>query len=316
MAKDSYGSSGGSVWKKVFLVSGLGCAVLVLVGSVLMGLGVFRMATCCVEHGEKQEYLRESGYDFANAVHNGRWDQAHGMLSPSAKEQWSVGDFQQAFVPYEFDRRPPLTVGRISQNSVDGHTEWRMTVTFAGPRDSEAVDVRLVVHDDDIDVEAGSGALGIASWEISRLPRDLATTPQGESVLNFHRALKGQDFAAARTRVEMWADWRGDSVAEFAATVEPVANALQGSSREEVYGIYPEEPGRVRVKVRFVGGDGQTYFVDYYVQGFLHGIDGIGEIRLAHDDRWGDEEVQPLQGDDGGEVQPLEMPEEIDPIVD
>ena len=310
-----HGGGGTSVWKKVLLITGLGCAVLVLVGGLLMGLGVFRVATCCIEHGEKQEYLRSASYEFAEALHREDYDRAFGMLDEREREQISLHDFRAEFEELGLDERPPLPVEMARHIDREERNEWRVDVDFAAPRSSEVIRLSLTIDDDHVDVDADASHLGIRDWEVTRTTRVISQVSYAEAAMRFQRLIRQRDYDAARFMVPHGHEWRGQSSEEFAEAVQPLADALATVTHEEVYGLYPEDNHRLRVQLLVTDVDGDHYFIDYYVGRFMHGIDSVSELRPAHDVEPLEEE-QPGQPEEQRELVPLDMPDDVKPIGD
>lgn len=276
------GSGGGSMWKKALLISGLGCAVLVLVGALLMSLGVFRVVTCCVDHGEKQSYLRAAAFEFGEAVHEGDYDRAYGMLDGSKRADVTVEQMGAEFDALGLREKPPMPVDTAHQTDRDGEHFWRLEIDFAAPRGEDVVRLKLRVEDATIDVDREPSQVAIADWEVEQRTRTLTDDPYAEAALDFHRRLRGSDFEGARRQVAMGADWRGGDASAFAGQMEPLVEELAAMQSEEVYGLYTEDNQRVRVELLLTDGDGGMFFIDYYVQRFLHSISGVSEVRPAH----------------------------------
>ncbi len=303
----SGGQGGGSIWKKLFLITGLGCAVLVLVGALLMGLGVFRVATCCIEHGEKQEYMRTATYEFAQSLHGGDYDGAYEMLHESTQQRVTKPEFISEFEELSLADTPPLPVYGIHHTDREDENRWRASVDFAEPRSAEVIALTVHVQDSSIDPEAGSAGLDVDEWEIEHRVRDIEHDRYSEAAMNFHRILRQRNFEGARFRVSRNAGWRGASVEQFAEEMEPLVTELEAMQRAEVYGLYPEDIHRVRVEVLLSDAAGETYFIDYYVEAFVQGINSISEIRPAYD-----VEPRSTPQDDDPPVELFDEPDEAD----
>lgn len=260
------GAGGDSPWKKLLMVTGLGCAVLVLVGGLLLGLGVFRVATCCADHGEKQNYLRTIGYQFGEALQNGDYAGAYGMLHESKRKDLSQQAFREAFEHHDLQRRKAFPVAEARHIQTGGDNRWGIKIPFAEPRSSEVVTVTVFAEDPHLDLEEWSAQNVFSHWEIGIHRRELVADEYSDGAMRFHGFLQAREFEGARFLISRRGPLRDLDSDARGERLEELADALESTRLEGIYGLYPEPGGdSVRVKVVVSGPDEELYFLDYVI---------------------------------------------------
>ncbi len=281
---DMGGPGASSPWKKFFMISGLGCAVLVLVGALFMGLGVFQIATCCADHGEKQNYLRSVGHRFGDAIQNGDYAGAYEMVHESKRETVGFEEFRQEFERYELEHRPPFPASETKHFQTGEQNRWRVQIPFAEPRSEEVVRVSLFVDDDHIDTEAWSPKNIFGEWEITTDQRPLADSDYADGAVRFYGFLRAREFDAARFLISRRGPLRERDQSELTEYLESLATDLDAIRGEEIYGLSPGEDGdTVRVTMLLTADDGAQYFQDYVITARSYMTRDVSQLRPTAD---------------------------------
>lgn len=336
---DGAGGSGGSSWSKVLKITGIGCAILVLVGALLTGLGVFKAATCCSQFEDLAAHAEEVqvvGHEFATAVHAGNFEEAYGYLSESARQEISKEEFTAEFEQWQ----PMLTASKpfpmrldvdieddedVDWSELTSFDRWAVSTYFSEPRSEEVLELDFIVATEQQDDETATH--GVDSWNVEQRQRRLSQDVYGQTALQFHDRIDRKNFADARNMIDSEITWSEDG-AGLRDGVEDLADQLPPRTSVDVYGLYPEDDAQlVSVRLLLTDADDNTYFVDYVVtwEETIYAISELQSVDLepeavddsddadnADDDDDDDDDEAAGEGDDQQEAEDADDSDDAD----
>lgn len=285
-----------STFPKWLKITGIGCAVICLVVTVLMALGVFQAVSCCTDTHRAGIQAQSTGFEFANALHDGDYDAAYELLAESKKEETSRAEFEQAFAPHEsmWTARGPYPVryephveGRENQEPQLGdlndlQRRWRVGTAFAAEDGSEALNLQLAIEFDEDGGEELSG--GITDWEIQSASWNPAETVYGQTALRFHERLERRNFTDARLRLAPDSELGGMQEEAFVEELRPVFERFDEMEDVRVHSLHSiGDPNALRVEMRMTDAEGGVYAVDYVVDwgDLVHDVSEVRRIGSA-----------------------------------
>ena len=263
--------------KKALKIGGIGCGVLLLVGGLLVGLGVFRMATCCSDLedlGETAEQAQLLGQDFADSLHTGDWNTAYSMLEDGAREEKSVEEFSaqleqwrphlQASPPFPIRLDLDIDEEEFDWSAIGDFNHWVVTTHFAAPRAEEILELRFIARPNRVDDETFE--MAVIDWELRLLTRSLDSDPYARTARRFHDRIRRGEVASARGMIAMDADQVMDAGESTTAHIQTLVDQLANIDSSRVYALYPEDhPDVARVRMLLRDHAGDEYFMDYAV---------------------------------------------------
>lgn len=288
---DGGGAGGGTSWGKVFKIAGIGCGVLVLLGGLLVGLGVFRIATCCSDFedlAKTADATQQMGHDFATALHEGDYDGAYDFVDDQVRDQVSREEFEEEFEQWrphlEASRPFPLRLDLdIADEDVDlsvfsDINSWKVTTHFAEPASEEVLELRFVASAEEGDDEGVEHS--VVAWEATLKHRSLETDPYAQTARRLYDRLRRGDLDNARALVSPEAAmFDGDQ--KLQDRLEALSEELRRFDRAHIYGLYPEDdPGLIRVRLILDREAGTPSFVDFLVD-WREMIAGVTQIEEA-----------------------------------
>lgn len=304
-----------SSWPKWLKITGIGCAVLLLVGALLAALGVFQVVSCCTDTHEAGLKAQTEGFEFVTALHEGDFEGAYALLGDEARSEASQTEFEAEFEPYrqlmEANRPLPVRyepyVGEGRQDEVQigelGQLQrrWHVVSGFAEPGADRALEIRLIVDfgADGIDDTPGN----VASWEVTPVQWDAAETIYGQTAIQFHERLERKNFEDARRMLAPPSDLHELSRDAFVEQLRPTFEQFDGMRNVRVTGLWGiDDPGAVRAEVQMVDGDDVRWAVDYVVdwRGWVYEVGEVRRVGAAEDrDDARDDEPEEAPDDDG-----------------
>lgn len=293
--RNSGSKTSGSSWPKWLLGIGVGCAVVCLVGAVLVGVGVFKSVSCCFEHTQANSAVRTETFEFATLMHYEDYDGAYEMLAASRQSKLSREEFEDQLEPYRDDLadRSPFPVDSTSQVGDEGLWEtssrWRGTVQFVPRGSAEAVEMEVVLNVTERDT--GGYAAEIVDWQMSRTSFDRAETRYARTALRFHRQLTQGDFDAARGMLPVGSEYSMGEQSQqapdaFAEVMEPTVRRLDEMETVFVYALHPMgDPDKIRVELRMTDALEATYSMDFIVsKGRVYDVSGVRRVAPGSED--------------------------------
>lgn len=312
----------GSSLPKWLKITGIGCAAILLVGGLLVGLGVFRVAACCSEFGElaeRAEQVQSEGHEFATELHRGEYERAYERLDDSTRESLGFEAFVSSFEEYRpgLDASRPFPI-RLDIDEADFDlseagdlNRWYLTTHFGEPQFEELLKLQFVAETRHLGEE--ETVVEIVDWGLEYRTESFAESRYAETAVRFHDRLARKDFENAYRMVVPEIQLATQGREAFVDEMEPVADGLAQFEEREVYGLFPDD-GVETIVVRLLGRDaeGETYFVDYLVN-WQDQIYEVSEIEPADVEVDGDDE--PETGDveeSEGDGQDVEEDEPVD----
>ena len=250
--------SGKSKWGLALKITGLGCAVLILVGGILSGLGVFKAVSCCSEVMELAEVgnlASEQGYHFARALHEGDQAGAEALVDPSRRDL-----LEEAFRTYgeELGQSLPFPVEyavdpALEREGLREFSRWYVETLFAGAQAEEGLGLRIEVEarreNEEVEVR-------ITNWRFSRESRDLTDNVWTRRVRNFGEQVRRErGLNEIRFLVHFEGPLGNLSEEEFQERVRPLREVTM-ETRPRVHSILPVGPFAVEVIERYETLDG------------------------------------------------------------
>lgn len=314
-------TQGGSPWKKVLLAGGIGCAVLLLAGALLIGLGVFRLGACISAETDQQHVgqgLQLQVHEFGEALHRRDYDRAFEMVDESRREEMTRQEFADQFDEYRdyLDQSSPFPIDHTRDRKDGGMcdagdpaewNDWFLNTYFAGPQSDEALELHLTVQGRMVGEENIEGR--IVDWDtrIDRRPMD--EDDYAWVARDFHRELRRGNYREAQAMASMFGELERIDRDEFTRQIRPLISRLEEADESRVYGLYPKNHVDV-MKVRFLlEGPEENYFVDYLVDRRKQ-IYGIGDIEPA--DTVPNDEESGEETEDGDYEEPEAMDVDIE----
>lgn len=256
-------------WLKI---GGIGCAVLVLVGGLLLVLAVYQGVTCCGDFAAAFEEVQVESHQAAAALHLGDYERFHDRLDESVRQDVSPADLEAEFGEYRpyldasepFPIRIDIDPDEFDAMNVAGGEQFRVHTHFAQPRYEDRLRLSLVVETREAQAEDKDVEVRILDWETAIEEVHFSASEYAQSAERFYNRLQRQDFNSAHQMVARMGggELAGMTGEEFAAEMQPVAERLSGMDRAEVQGVYPGEYlETVTVRMLVVEAD-QPYFFD------------------------------------------------------
>lgn len=274
------GSAGDNSWPKWLKISGIGCAVLLLVGGILLALAVFRTAACCSEFGEFAEVLEEvqvETHSSAAALHVGDYQQFYDDLDPAVQETVSVADIEAEFEEFRtyldasqpFPIRVDLDQEEFDLMNVGEMDQFEVLTHFGEPQYRERLQVRLFVEAtmEETDGDEPAVDLRIIDWEAFVEEADFAESRYAQTAQRFHDRIERGDFQNAHHMLVPGLDegLAALNQEEFSAEMEAISERLAAMDRADIQGVYPHDyVDTITVRMLLVD-DGEPYFIDYLV---------------------------------------------------
>lgn len=311
---------GGSPWKKVLLIGGIGCGVLLLVGGLLVGLGVFQIGNWCSGVCAELEAMDElgseaqmRGHEFALALHHGDYDRAYGMVDESTQQETSLEEFSAEFGEYAdyLALSAPFPIHRELDEEVDwdgemGTTQWRVWTQFSAPQGDE----RLVLAWTSELERHGDGTVdhSIVDWSLEVEPWAFDDDDYAWAAKNFHRALEREHYREAQDMLSIYSDLDAFNKEGFVSDMEGLVSVLGEAEETRLYGLYPENHVDVMVVRYLLIGDGTRHFLDYHVDRH-HEIYDVGDVESAEEVS---DEVEAVVDDDTEDVDDEPVDDELE----
>ena len=276
-----------SSWPKWLKITGIGCAALLLVGGLLVGLGVFRVAACCSEFGdlaETAEQVQIEGHEFALELHEGDFEGAYQRLDESVRDEVDVETFEASFDEYRselaasrpFPMRLDIDEQDFDVTQVGDLDRWYLTTQFAEPRYDELLELQFVVETRRIGEE--ETAVNVLDWEFQRRAEEFSRSRYAETARRFQDRLMRGDLEQAHRMVSPEVEFAAQGVEAFSEEVRPLSQRLSEFERVEVYGLYPHDGVEsIVVRMLLVDEAGETHAVDYVVN-WRSNIQAVSEI--------------------------------------
>lgn len=259
------------------MISGLGCAVLMLVGALLVGLGVFRVGAFCSAAGEHEQVgqdLQLHAYEFGDALHRGDYRRAYGMLDESTQDTISEDEFVDEVSEYEslLAASPPFPVAREQEHLESGVCDagdpsevsrWRLSTQFAGPKAEEILQMELTSEGRNVDGEIKDQR--VVEWQFRKDTRDVEDDGYVWSAIRFHRALNRGDYREAQRVLSVHSELDRFDRDLLAEQVSPITVGIDDTDDFRFGGVYPERHVDVLTVRMILEGDDEDLYVDYKV---------------------------------------------------
>ena len=282
---------GGSNWSTVLKVAGIGCAVLLLVGGVLAGFGVFKAATCCSQFADLamvSQDARELGYDFAEALHEQEYERAYQFLDDEARQRMSLEEFRAevgeyselltASKPYPVIVHMEEDAGGI--DSMAQFSRWRLTTRFADPRSERSLELHFQaeykVDPEDQEVMSRS----ITDWELSPRTRILEEDPSAQAAKRFYDRIRQERYADAIRLVTLFGPMRDEGEEELEKRLRTIYEET-GGERAKVVAVYPHDREMIGVQLLVERSDGTGRTVEVLVTAMNHQVLEGAPVRAA-----------------------------------
>lgn len=262
------GEGGQSKWGLALKIGGIGCAVVVLLGAILGGFGVFQAVSCCSDLAEVAEVgnqASEWSYEFALALHENDIDEAKGFVRGDLRDRFAseigeyIPDFQRG-VPFPVEFRP---IDDSSLDAIRTASLWQMSTLYFGHTEEEGVEFNFQVEAQRLEESALS--FEVVSWEVRRRSRVLRDSRWAQGATSFNsRILQGRE---ENLRLIMAAESPMIALSdeELRQKLDPL-RAVVDEARAEVYSITPAGPHVAEVVLRFESlRDRQVREVGYLV---------------------------------------------------
>lgn len=282
---------GGSNWSTVLKVTGIGCAVLLLVGGVLAGFGVFKAATCCSQFADLamvSQDARELGYDFAEALHEQEYERAYQFLDDETRQRVSLEEFRAEVGEYSelLTASKPYPVIVHMEEDAGGmdtlaqFSRWRLTTRFADPRSERSLELHFQaeykVDPEDQEVMSRS----ITDWELSPRTRILEEDPSAQAAKRFYDRIRQERYADAIRLVTLFGPMRDDGEEELEKRLRTIYEET-GGERAKVVAVYPHDREMIGVQMLVERSDGTGRTVEVLVTAMNHQVFEVAPVRAA-----------------------------------
>ena len=319
MGNDKPKTHGGgkNTWSTILKIGGVGCAIVLLVGGILLGLGVFRAATCCSEFEELSRVSQEvqaEGHAFAMALHEGEEARAYDKLDDRLKGQVDSDAFAaqvEAWREVLDESRPfPMRLD-VDQEDIDfgdigGFDQWHLTTHFGAPdaeRLGELTMLMTSTRDDDGEIE-----VEVSHWEMESVQRALRDDPYMSLALRFDDHIRRGEYEMARRLLSGQGDWAQLEGEEFERRVAELKEIGPGADERQAMGLIPQDhPDWIVARIGYVYEDEEDSYYDFTVgwRGNVLEFNGPYHWRER-----GEEESTTF--DDEPDVDPDELEDEFD----
>ena len=259
---------GGSKWSTALTVTGIGCVVMLLLGSLLSTYVSYhstkRMFGCfnqVVLSAQISPRAKELGYDFAESLHEQDFDRAYGYLGDDLRDKISRDEFESEFddlsIGFASSRPFPVyDVRSLESGERDGTTLRRRSITtkFVGPRSDAVLILNAVVEisvDEDDEIVDGR----IIDWDTAPHTRALEEDPAAKVAIDFYDKVRRGRVNHAIQVVAGKSPLRGGSNNEVdRSRVVDLTLGDSGLRTATVDSVYPKDQELVGVLLR-VGSD-------------------------------------------------------------
>lgn len=265
---DFVGGSGGgsSGTKKVLMVGGIGCGVLLLIIGVLFAAGAFKAVSCCnqvSDFAQKSAGAQEYALEFGRALHEKDFESAYKMTSDSYRSANSLEMFTAAFDPYAAHLQGAPRVFNTRAGGVDGPAEsvddltkgWVIALQFARPEGSEQLLVELDV------APQGEAQFTIQGVRAESRARSLSSEPPAKEVLEVHDDLAAGRYEMAYGRMAPPFKQETD-MAAFKGFLDD-SNGVMISNDVEITSVEYGSPQAATVMATVTAKDGRRAIVQY-----------------------------------------------------
>lgn len=234
--------------KKIWMILGGGCLVVLLICGVLFAAGTFKAISCCntlQDIAERSAAVRQFASGWATQVTTGDLDAAYQALSQQERAQISLADFKaevakhsaamQGAYPQLFNIKP------IDEKSISDAKVWRVSYQFMRLYEEQMLvltfDVKVSeTEEDDFEVE---------NIDFSYRERVVAEEPPATEVINFHDEIQAGRYELAYGRMPReFKD--ATSMEAFKTFLDSEGSVLVGSELEITEVSYPSD-GRATV---------------------------------------------------------------------
>ncbi|MBA2663849.1 MAG: hypothetical protein H0U74_16290 [Bradymonadaceae bacterium] len=270
---DFVGDEGGSGKKRIWKYVGIGCAGVLLIVGLLMGLGAFRAVSCCsdlVDVGKRSIEANQFAQSFAQTVYEGKLDEAYAMTSEAYRKEVSREGFDQALSAHEQALRtsPPMVFNiqvRASSDDAVEANHWDVSVRFAPPEGSQMVVMNVGVG---WSGAAGEQHFAVSQMSVERRLRDLTAEAPAQEVVALHRDLRSGNYEAAYKRLSQGfaGETESDGFEAFRAFVAE-NEALLTRESLEVFRVEYESPQRAVVSARMSAPEQPAQVVGFLLVG-------------------------------------------------
>lgn len=260
----------------------------------MLFLAVYRTATCCsdaAEVGRIAEQVQLEGYEMAQQLHRGEFDEAHQRLDDEARQELSVDEFSEQlaeFRPY-FEAGEPYPVrvdfgidgedfGFSDIGSVD---YFEVRTKFGDPRYEEVVELRLVStpsseKEEVDDEEIEELEIRFDEIDVMLVEKDFRESIYARTARQFVEILQRGDYEELQRMLPVLSDLGQLSEEELTSRFRSIADKLQQAEQSEVYGVFPHGIESVAVRVVMVDEQKEASFVDL-------GVDVAGQVQDVTD---------------------------------
>ncbi len=250
--------------KKIWMVLGGGCLLVLIAIGIAFAAGAFQVVSCCNQAkdiGVRTMEAQNRGAEFAMNLSSGDYEGAYAMTTEEFKGLKSKDDFVSEVKEYEkvLQSSPPQLMGiNARQGSGEGLDvkRWRTNYQFAAPADTE-----MVVLSFDIVMTGEPPTFGVTGVDFDRRTRNLAAEAPATEVMEFHRELQRGNYEMAFGRLGEGFKTETD-MAAFKAFLQDQGDIMTDSELEIKEVGYPNA-GRATVIATATTDSGQKAVVQF-----------------------------------------------------
>ena len=268
-------SSGASKWSTILKIGGAGCAIVLVVLGLLLGLGVFRVATCCSEFeelGRVANQVQTEGHGFAMALHEGDVSRAYGMLDESLQEDVQQDAFEAQLEPWRdyLDSSLPhpirldVNTEEFDMSDISGFNRWHLRTQFGAPDAGRVAQLRMLVESHVVDGDEVQ--MRVRHWEMDEVERRLRDDPYMSLALRVDDKVRQGRWAELQRRLVGQGELGELSEGDLEERFEDVRRQGQQADRREPIGLFAlDHPDWIVARVGYVEDEAIVGYVDFTV---------------------------------------------------
>ena len=272
--------------KKILVGLGIGCGVILLVIGLLFAAGAFKAVSCCSDVANLAQSsvgARDYGQKFADAVAQGKLDEAYAMTSPEFQAKTSREAFGNAIAAHreKIASNAPRMFNLELQTKGDPDSleslksgAWNLSYQFAGPADETMLLLNVLVTKP-ADAVDDATAFTVEGVQLDERPRNLAAEPPAEEVLKIHDLLQRGSYEMAYSRLAPRFQESSD-FETFRKFLDDTGDILQRSDLAIREITYNETNTQATVMAQATTADGANAIVQYELVPLQPDMPGFG----------------------------------------